>query len=480
MVGVFDPKMEPGKTRNFIRTAVSVGAVAIAIVGLGAISANILTANSSAPPPTETAEFTTAQDDSVVNDSLSTEAPLILTSFRELEENGPTISRTGTLDRGDTLTDLMDRLDVDRSEANSALYALYDEEYIDPRRVQPGLEITAHLEAAPSTDAPDAMQLAGLTLKHESQASLVVTRSDDGSFSAHELHSRLEPRMRRISGTVETSLYEAALQAGAHDAQVYSFAQIFAYDVDFQREMRVGDQFEIVFEEMVDERGRYVQSGDVVFASLNGYATDRGFYRFTPSDDGITDYYDQNGESARKFLMKTPINGARLSSNFGYRRHPISGYNRLHKGTDFAAPTGTPIMAAGNGVVERASTYGGYGNYVRVRHANGYQTAYAHMSRYGPGIRSGARVQQGDIVGYVGSTGASTGPHLHYEVIHNGNHMNAMDLQLPTGRVLEGEQLEEFEKIRVEIDLLRGIEETETLFATSTEIATEEPETTLN
>ena len=169
--------------------------------------------------------------------------------------------------------------------------------------------------------------------------------------------------------------------------------------------------------------------------------------------------------------MKTPINGARLSSNFGYRKHPISGYSKLHKGTDFAAPSGTPIYAAGNGVVERASRYGGYGNYVRIQHANGYETAYAHMLRYGPGVKAGHRIRQGEIVGYVGTTGASTGPHLHYEVLVNGSQVNAMSLKLPTGRKLEGPILKEFMQARAEVDQLRGVGETATVYAASSTAA---------
>jgi len=247
---------------------------------------------------------------------------------------------------------------------------------------------------------------------------------------------------------------------GAADQQVVDFAQVFAYDVDFQREVHPGDKFEMVFESLSDERGNIIRRGDVLYASLNGKAVDKGFYRFTTPDEGVTDYFQGNGESATRFLMKTPINGARLSSSFGRRRHPISGYSRLHKGTDFAAPSGTPIYAAGHGTVERASRYGGYGKYVRVRHANGYKTAYAHMSRYGPGVKSGRRIRQGDIVGYVGSTGASTGPHLHYEVYINGKPVNAMALKLPTGRKLANtpEIMTAFEARRDEIDLFREIE----------------------
>jgi len=467
VVGVFDPKTEAKSGRKLVRSVVSVGALLLVAGGVGLAGKSLIQSFGASPPPT--AETTVAKAGPLTDTALSTEAPVLLTSFQELEPFRKTIERTETLQSGETLTDLMDRMGVSRSEANSALYALYDRELIDPRKVRPGLKITAYMDSNSSFEDPDAVSLIGLSVKHDRNSSLVVSRGFDDSFSASELHTRVEPVTRRVKGEVATSLYEAALEAGAHDAQVFDYAQIFAYDVDFQREMRMGDTFEIVFEEYVDERGQYVRSGDILFASLNGYATDRDFYRFTPSDDGITDYFDAEGKSARKFLMKTPINGARLSSNFGYRKHPISGYSKLHKGTDFAAPTGTPIYAAGNGVVERSSRYGGYGNYVRLRHANGYQTAYAHMSRYGPGIKSGVRVKQGDIVGYVGSTGASTGPHLHYEVIHNGKHQNAMSLKLPTGRELTGEHLKEFQIVRSEIDSLRGIEETTTLFALSTQ-----------
>ena len=260
-----------------------------------------------------------------------------------------------------------------------------------------------------------------------------------------------------VKGSIETSLYQDAQVLGAEDQQVVDFAQVFAYDLDFQREVHPGDQFEMVFDVLTDERGKVIRRGNVLYAALNGKAVNKSFYRFTTPDENITDYFQENGESSTKFLMKTPINGARLSSRFGKRRHPISGYTRLHKGTDFAAPTGTPIYAAGNGVVERASRYGGYGHYIRIRHSKGYKTAYAHLSRYARGIRSGRRVRQGEVIGYVGSTGASTGPHLHYEVYKNGRAVDAMRLKLPTGRKLamDPEILAEFEVERDRIDEIR-------------------------
>lgn len=476
MIGVFDPKSSlSSKLKRYKKPLI---AGLLATVVFGAAGSMFLLNGKSSPPEASLASLSldTENDKSGKNVAAPAEPEIILTSFQELQDVKPTEIRTEKLKSRDTLTDLMDRLGVERVEANAALYALYDAKLIDPRKVRPGLEVTAYVEAAPTSDQPEAVRLVGMTLKHAKEASLVVSRKTDDSFSAHELHTRLIEQTRRIKGTVETSLYQAALESGAHDAQVYDFAQIFAYDVDFQREMRVGDQFEIVFEEFTDEKGRFIRSGNILFAKLNGYAVDRGFYRFTPDDDGVTDYFDEKGESATKFLMKTPINGARLSSNFGYRRHPVLGYNKLHKGTDFAAPRGTPIMAAGNGVIERASRFGSFGNYVRIRHANGYQTAYAHLNGYGPGIRGGSRVKQGQIIGYVGTTGRSTGPHLHYEVHKNGRAVNAMTLKLPTGRKLEGDALKKFALARAEIDKIRGIGETPIVFAAS---SSQEPETPL-
>lgn len=381
-------------------------------------------------------------------------APTMPLRSAEFAVDLPPLTRvSGRLQPRDTLADLIERLGADRVDTYAALQSLYADDLIDPRRLRPGVEAVITLE--PDNSPEDGSRLRGLTLRTAPEFSLVVTRRSDGGYLAAKLEAKLDPVYERVARTIETSIYDAALAAGAGDQQVVDFAQIFAYDIDFQREIHPGDRFEIVYETFVDEKGNLVRRGDVIYAELDGKALSRGFYRHTPSDDRITDYYDREGKSARKFLMKTPINGARLSSNFGYRRHPISGYTRLHKGTDFAAPSGTPIFAAGHGVVERASRYGGYGNYVRLRHANGYKTAYAHMLRYGPGIRAGRRVRQGDIIGYVGSTGASTGPHLHYEVHKDGKAVNPMQLKLPTGRVLDGEQLDAFERVRLRIDRIR-------------------------
>lgn len=394
----------------------------------------------------------TSQDPVIGTATAAPAPPPLAVSVFSATEFEPGFARpekvSGALKRRETLTELVTRLGASPADANAALHSLYDKDLLDARRLLPGLEAEVFL-----TDG----QLTALNIRAEAGRNLFISRAMDGSWNAAELKARLRPSYSRIAAPIETSIYEAARAHGAGDQQVVDFASVFAYDIDFQREIYPGDSFELVYETYVDERGRPVKTGDVIYARLNGKALTRGFYRFTPPDDNVTDYFDENGESATKFLMKTPINGARLSSSFGKRRHPISGYTRLHKGTDFAAPTGTPIFAAGHGVVERASRYGGYGNYVRIRHANGYKTAYAHMSRYGRGIRAGKRVRQGDIIGYVGSTGASTGPHLHYEVYINGKPVNAMKLKLPTGRKLSENPdiMAEFERHRAEIDALR-------------------------
>ncbi|MEL6691420.1 MAG: peptidoglycan DD-metalloendopeptidase family protein [Pseudomonadota bacterium] len=380
------------------------------------------------------------------------ETPLNLAALTiDAEDFGiasPLEVRTATLKRRETLSDLVKRLDLPNNDGHRALYSLTSSELLDARRARAGMALTAHI-------ADDALN--AISIELDAGRRLMAKRLPDGNYQAMALESRLIPQPMIVRGSIETSLYQDAQVLGAEDQQVVDFAQVFAYDLDFQREVHPGDQFEMVFDVLTDERGNVIRRGNVLYAALNGKAVNKSFYRFTTPDENITDYFQENGESSTKFLMKTPINGARLSSRFGKRRHPISGYTRLHKGTDFAAPTGTPIFAAGNGVVERASRYGGYGHYIRIRHSKGYKTAYAHLSRYARGVRSGRRVRQGEVIGYVGSTGASTGPHLHYEVYKNGRAVDAMRLKLPTGRKLamDPEILAEFEVERDRIDEIR-------------------------
>ena len=374
-------------------------------------------------------------------------------SAEHVEPTKSVVREQGALKRRETLIDVLDRLGANRRESNGAVHAAA--KHINMRRLRPGQKVTAYFERAVATEEAEPI-LAGLTFHPEPGRRVLVNKASTGQWVSRELQAKLIPAHEKVGGTIDSSIYELARSQGAGDQQVVDFANIFAYDVDFQREIRPGDTFEIAYETFSDERGDKIKAGDVLYASLNGTRVKRNFYRFTTSDDGIADYYDEQGQSARKFLMKTPINGARLSSHFGKRRHPVLGYTKMHKGTDFAAPRGTPVYAAGNGVIERASRWGSFGNYVRIRHANGYKTAYAHLKGYGKGIKKGRRVKQGQIIGYVGTTGRSTGPHLHYEVMVKGKHVNAMRLKLPTGRKLKGDVLDAFKVEKTRIDAIRG------------------------
>ncbi len=353
--------------------------------------------------------------------------------------------------RNDTLSDVLDRLGVARNESNGAIYAAA--QFVNLRTVRPGDAVTAWIETDPLDGA---QHLTGMSLRPEAERQVMIARDAAGQWSAHELKARMTPGFSLVNASIDTSIYNAAIAAGATDQQVVDFADILGYDIDFQREVHPGDKFSIFYETFRDERGDPVKNGAVLYAEMDGDALHKAFYRYTPDDDGVTDYFTADGQSAKKFLMKTPINGARLSSGFGNRKHPILGYTKLHKGTDFAAPVGTPIYAAGNGVIEKAGPNSTYGNYVKIQHANGYETAYAHMSRFAAGVRKGVHVRQGQVIGYVGTTGRSTGPHLHYEVYISNKPVNAMALKLPTGRKLAGEQLAAFQSEVARIDQLRA------------------------
>ena len=269
----------------------------------------------------------------------------------------------------------------------------------------------------------------------------------------------IEKNLTRVlifkEGIIQNSLYNTAVSLGIKPNTIIDFARLYGFQVDFQRDIWKGDSFQIIYEQFENEDGSLVENGDIIFSNLNIQGKDLNLYKFELGKNKI-DYFDENGKSMKKTLMKTPINGARLSSPFGKRKHPILGFTKMHAGTDFAAPTGTPIMASGDGVVTRAQWCGGGGNCVKIKHNSVYQTVYAHMSKFGRGIKKGVRVKQGQIIGYVGSTGLSTGPHLHYEVIENGRKINSQKLKLPSGKTLKGKQRNKFEVNKIKIDVLKS------------------------
>ena len=254
---------------------------------------------------------------------------------------------------------------------------------------------------------------------------------------------------------ITESLYDSAINLGIKPNIIIEFARLYGFQVDFQRDSWKNDSFQIIYEEFLNEDKEIVDTGIIIFANLNLQNTDLQLYKYEYEKNKI-DYFDENGKSVRKTLMKTPINGARLSSSYGKRKHPILGYTKMHTGTDFAAPIGTPIMASGDGKITKAGWCGGGGNCVKIKHNTTYQTVYAHMSKFGKGIKKGTRVKQGQIIGYVGSTGLSTGPHLHYEVIENGRKINSQKLKLPSGKILKGEERKKFEVSKIKIDVLKS------------------------
>ena len=277
---------------------------------------------------------------------------------------------------------------------------------------------------------------------------------DNDKFNKEILSIKLNKKIVYKENTILQSLYKSATDQSIPANTIIEFARIYGFQVDFQRDIRKQDKFQIMYEIFLNEKNKIVETGEILFANLKLSGQDNNLYFF--DKEGSEGHYDKNGKSVKKALMKTPINGARLSSPFGMRKHPIDGYNKMHKGTDFAAPMGTPIMASGDGVVKKAGWCGGGGNCVKIRHNSTYQTIYAHMSKFARGIKTGVRVKQGQTIGYVGSTGKSTGPHLHYEVIVNGKKVNSQKLKLPSGKILKGKERKNFETKKIKLDVLKS------------------------
>ncbi len=279
----------------------------------------------------------------------------------------------------------------------------------------------------------------------------IEIKKSDKNFVVKENILKLTKKETVVKNVINNNLYSAAVDVGIEPNIIIEFARIYGFEIDFQMDLRKGDTFEIYYEKFLDDNNNVRDTGKILFASMNVNNREINLYNFKYNNE--IGYYDINGKSIVKSLMKTPINGARLSSKFGMRKHPILGYNKMHRGTDFAAPSGTPIMASGSGTVTRARWCGGGGNCVKIKHNSTYQTIYAHMKNFAKGIKEGKKVRQGQIIGYVGSTGLSTGPHLHYEVIVNGKKVNSQKLKLPSGKILKGDARKEFEIARIKADL---------------------------
>ena len=286
------------------------------------------------------------------------------------------------------------------------------------------------------------------------QKVVLIRNIENDNFNNEILTLKLNKEILYKENIILQSLYKAATDEKIPANIIIEFARIYGFQVDFQRDIRKQDKFQIMYEIFLNEKKEIIETGKILFCNLKLSGQDNGLYYFDKS--GSEGHYDKNGKSVKKALMKTPINGARLSSPFGMRKHPIDGFNKMHRGTDFAAPLGTPIMASGDGVVKKAGWCGGGGNCIKIRHNSTYETVYAHMSKFARGMKAGVRVKQGQIIGYVGSTGKSTGPHLHYEVIINGKKVNSQKLKLPSGKVLKGKERKIFETEKIKLDVLKS------------------------
>ncbi|MDA9880633.1 M23 family metallopeptidase [Candidatus Pelagibacter sp.] len=284
---------------------------------------------------------------------------------------------------------------------------------------------------------------------------IYLSRNDENTkFNQEILTIKLDKKIIYKENIILQSLYKASTDQNIPPNIIIEFARIYGFQVDFQRDIRKEDKFQIMYEVFIDKNKKVIETGEILYANLKLTGQDNPLYFFNEEDH--EGHYDKNGKSVQKALMKTPINGARLSSSFGMRKHPIDGFNKMHRGTDFAAPKGTPIMASGNGIIKKVGWCGGGGNCIKIRHNSTYETVYAHMSKFARGIKNGVRVKQGQTIGYVGSTGKSTGPHLHYEVIVNGKKVNSQKLKLPSGKVLKGNRRALFETNKIRLDVLKS------------------------
>ena len=282
----------------------------------------------------------------------------------------------------------------------------------------------------------------------------LTRKNEKHEFNQKILITKLEKKIVYGENKIIQSLYKSASDKSIPPSTIIEFAQIYGFQIDFQRDIRKQDSFQIMYEIFIDGNGKIIETGNILFANLKLSGQDNSLYYFDKKNS--KGHYDKNGKSVKKALMKTPINGARLSSPFGMRKHPIDGFNKMHRGTDFAAPMGTPIMASGDGIIKKAGWCGGGGNCIVIKHNSVYQTVYAHMSKFASKIKNGVRVKQGQVIGYVGSTGKSTGPHLHYEVIVNGKKINSQKLKLPSGKILKGDERKLFETKKIKLDVLKS------------------------
>ncbi len=348
--------------------------------------------------------------------------------------------------KGQSLSNILEKYSVNKNELKLIQKSLIKKYKINNLKINDLLEFTVDRSNS---------KIIELSYPISKTKKIYLSRSKDfKTFNEKIITTKLVKKILYEENVIMNSLYKSAIDVGIPDGIIVEFARIYGFEIDFQRDIRKKDTFQIMYEIFESEDEEIIEKGNILYANLNVQGVNYPLYFFNKKN--LEGHYDESGKSIVKTLMKTPINGARLSSPFGMRKHPIDGFNKMHRGTDFAAPMGTPIMASGDGVVVKAGWCGGGGNCVKIKHNSVYQTIYAHMSKFANRVKSGVRVKQGQIIGYVGSTGKSTGPHLHYEVIENGKKINSQTLKLPSGKVLKGNDRKLFETVKIKLDVLKS------------------------
>jgi murein DD-endopeptidase MepM/ murein hydrolase activator NlpD len=420
--------------------------MAVSLVGLGLLS--MPATPQATPVPTPIAATEPASD--ITPDTLDTATTDPVPAVQSVAEaivapdpiDPEPLVKSITVGSGDTLADVLSNSGVERRPAHAAIQAL--SKNFNVRKLQVGQ--TVHLVL----DGAEQNQLLELSLKPAVDKIVTTSRDEDGKFFSQLEIMPLQKVLLRASGRIDDSLYMSLTNSGVAPEIIADLIMVYSFDVDFQREIRAGDTFDVYYEQFQDDTGKAMKHGNILYGNLTLRGKPLDLYRYVSTDENKIDYYNEKGHSVRKALLRTPIDGARLTSRFGKRRHPVLGYTKMHKGADFGARRGTPIRAAGDGVVQRASRYGSFGNYVRIHHTGEYDTAYAHMKGFASGVRKGSTVKQGQIIGYVGTTGRSTGPHLHYEVLKSGKQVNPLGLKLPSGRRLDGPELVKYQAMLAE------------------------------
>ena len=350
------------------------------------------------------------------------------------------------INSGETFDKILEIYSIDKEEINEIKKNLLEK--IDINKLNTNQKIQINLDKTNN-------KVIKFTFYNSNTEKIILSRNNENTrFNQEIVTIKLDKQIIYKENIILQSLYKAASDINIPPNTIIEFARIYGFQVDFQRDIRREDKFQIMYEVFIDQNKKVIETGEILFANLKLNGQNNSLYLF--NKEGYGGHYDKNGKSVQKALMKTPINGARLSSSFGMRKHPIDGFNKMHRGTDFAAPTGTPIMASGNGIIKKAGWCGGGGNCVKIKHNSTYETVYAHMSKFARGIKNGVRVKQGQTIGYVGSTGKSTGPHLHYEVIVNGKKVNSQKLKLPSGKILKGKNRELFETQKIKLNVLKS------------------------